>query len=235
MYGLYTSNAQSAQSYAGLVWCNFFKRPSDDAPRALHCETPIKDFIQKALWNEVYDLIEFSLSVLPPDTSDALAKRWNAVLERENSGYRIVKRQVVDITSPQEIREIEKALSAGIPAVQEHIKAALSCLSNRKDPNYRNAIKESISAVESVCRLLAGGKTLGEALKGLRGKIEIHPALEKGFTALYGYTSDKGGIRHALLEESSLDATDARFFLVACSAFVNFIVAKAAAANIKIG
>jgi len=87
---------------------------------------------------------------------------------------------------------------------------------------------------ESVCRLIGGGKTLGDAPKGIRDKIDLHPALEKGFGALYGYTSDKGGIRHALLEESSVDSTDARFMLVTCSAFVNFVVAKASTAGIEL-
>jgi hypothetical protein len=118
--------------------------------------------------------------------------------------------------------------------VQEHIRAALACLSDRENPNYRNAIKESISAVESVCKLVGGEKTLGAALKAIRDKIQLHPALEKGFNALYGYTSDEGGIRHALLAESTVDSTDARFMLVACSAFVNFIIAKASGAEIKI-
>ena len=105
--------------------------------------------------------------------------------------------------------------------MREHIRSAVSLLSERKKPNYRNSIKESISAVESVCRLIGGGKTLGE-LKGIRDKIGLHPALEKGFSALYGYTSDKGGIRHALLEESSVDSTDARFMLVALLGFRKF-------------
>ena len=107
-------------------------------------------------------------------------------------------------------------------------------VSNRNNPDYRNSIKESISAVESACRLIGGGKTLADALKRIRDRIGLHPALEKGFSALYGYTSDEGGIRHALLEESTLDATDARFMLVACSAFVNFLVSKASELGIKI-
>jgi hypothetical protein len=149
-------------------------------------------------------------------------------------GYRIVGGEVVDVTSAEEITEIEGALSCGILAVREHIRSAVSLLSERKKPNYHNSIKESISAVESVCRLIGGEKTLGDALKGSKDKIGLHPALEKGFSALYGYTSDKGGIRHALLEESSVDSTEARFMLVACSAFVNFVIAKASSGGIKL-
>ena len=90
--------------------------------------------------------------------AEPLAKRWNQVLEEENAGYRIVGGEVVDVTSAEEITEIEGALSCGILAVREHIRSAVSLLSERKKPNYRNSIKESISAVESVCRLIGRGE-----------------------------------------------------------------------------
>jgi hypothetical protein len=40
------------------------------------------------------------------------------------------------------------------------------------------------------------------------------------------------GIRHALLEESTLDLDDAKFMLVSCSGFVNYLAAKAAKAGV---
>jgi len=100
-------------------------------------------------------------------------------------------------------------------------------------PNYRNPIKESISAVESLCNLITGRKdTLGDALKKLEAKVVIHPALKKGFSSIYGYTSDADGIRHGLLEETNLDFEDAKFMLVSCSAFVNYLIAKSQKAGI---
>jgi hypothetical protein len=226
-------SAKLAYSFACDVWSNFFKQRSDAAPDAFHCEQPLKQHFQKGEWNEVYDLIEFAISNLPMSAGEVV-RQWNRVLEQENAGYRIIGGEVVEITAPHEVAEIEKALSSDIGAVQEHISTALAFLSDRENPNYRNVIKESISAVESVCKLVTGEKTLGAALKAIRDKIQLHAALEKGFTALYGYTSDEGGIRHALLAESTVDSADARFMLVACSAFVNFLIAKASGAGIRL-
>jgi hypothetical protein len=62
--------------------------------------------------------------------------------------------------------------------------------------------------------------------------IPMHPSLKSAFQNLYGYTSDANGIRHALLEEANLDFEDAKFMLVSCSAFVNYLVAKASKAGI---
>ena len=62
----------------------------------------------------------------------------------------------------------------------------------------------------------------------------MHPALNKAFSTLYGYTSNAKGIRHALLEESTLDFEDAKFMLVACSAFINYLKVKASKAGIEL-
>jgi hypothetical protein len=56
----------------------------------------------------------------------------------------------------------------------------------------------------------------------------LHPAFREALSKMYGYTSDADGIRHSLMEESRLDGDDARFMLVTCSAFVNYLKAKAA-------
>jgi hypothetical protein len=229
-----TAEARTAASLARRFWTDFLKQRSDERPGLLSTFEPLKELILGGPWNEVYDAIEFILATLPPIVANPLGARWNELLKQENAAYRLLNKHVVDITSETEIAEIEDSLTSQIAPVREHIEAALVFVSNRNNPDYRNSIKESISAVESACRLIGGGKTLADALKRIRDRIGLHPALEKGFSALYGYTSDEGGIRHALLEESTLDATDARFMLVACSAFVNFLVSKASELGIKI-
>ncbi|MEH2627060.1 hypothetical protein V1292_005115 [Bradyrhizobium sp. AZCC 1719] len=62
----------------------------------------------------------------------------------------------------------------------------------------------------------------------------MHPALKRGFSAIYGYTSDEGGIRHALLDsgEAAVDEVDAIFFIGACSSFVSYLIGKARVAGL---
>ncbi|HUW95471.1 MAG TPA: hypothetical protein VMW58_06760 [Anaerolineae bacterium] len=78
--------------------------------------------------------------------------------------------------------------------------------------------------------------TLGQALKQIEKQAELHGALKGAFEKLYGYTSDADGIRHAfgLLEEPNLRSEDAKFMLVACSAFVNYLLAKASRVGIAL-
>ena len=57
--------------------------------------------------------------------------------------------------------------------------------------------------------------------------------MAEAFRRLYGYASNEKGIRHALLEETANVAEeDARFMIVACSAFVNLLSVKADSAGL---
>jgi len=153
------------------------------------------------------------------------------------SAYRFVGKFITPIISETEIKEIEKALKSPIEPVRIHLEEALKLMSDRKDPKYRNSIKESISAVEAMCKVIANDEkaTLGQALDVIGERIEIHPALRRAFSNLYGWTSSADGIRHALLdEEVAVGFEDAKFMLVACSAFVNYLLEKARKAGIRL-
>ncbi|MBE8966981.1 hypothetical protein IQ277_12215 [Nostocales cyanobacterium LEGE 12452] len=92
----------------------------------------------------------------------------------------------------------------------------------------RNSIKESVSAVESLAKAITRKPkaTLADALKVLEVFHNLHPTLKKSFLTLYGYTSDEGGIRHAMLTEPDLTIADAKFFLLSCTSFINYLKSK---------
>lgn len=178
---------------------------------------------ESLLWYEKYDLIEFILQ-----NSDAarLINSCNETLQKHQSAYRIINNQITPIISDLEIQTIETALENPSQAVTTHLDTALKYLSARQNPNYRNSVKEAISAVESYCLLLTNNSTtsLGKALELLEQKHGLHGVLKKAFKTLYGYTSTADGIRHALLEDNKpVTQAEARFMLIACSAFVNYL------------
>ena len=144
---------------------------------------------------------------------------------------------IAPITSNEEISGIEEALDTN-KYIASHLEKALEHLSDKKSPDFPNSVKESISAVEAMCSLIVDDKsaTLGDALSIIqrRSKIELHKSLRNAFDKLYSYTSDAEGIRHALLDESNLSFEDAKFMLVSCSAFINYLKVKASKAGIDI-
>ena len=220
------------------IWSSFLKEPIDQIhPLTEVICSQIRDRFFKWDYLQVYDFVDFLGSLNTFFPSNFFLEAINSVLKSELSGYRFVNGILAPITNEIEILEIEKSLSStsALKGVNIHLSEALSKLSNKKDPDYRNSIKESISAVESLCQQLTGDEKaeLSKTLKLLKTKIPLHSALEQGFIKIYSYTSDGDGIRHALLDETSLDQEDALFMLVSCSAFINYLIAKSDKAGIK--
>jgi len=226
------------------IWLNYLKKPIDEKPFFKFRETNysgsgfsiIKKYFFSCSWYEVYDFLEFVVKNASTDNVINFMKILNTLLEKENSAYRFIGLEAVAITDVHEIESIETAITSGPEGVRIHLQSALRYLSDRKNLDFRNSIKESISSVESLCNLIAKNSraSLGDALKKIKDKVNIHPALERGFSSIYGYTSDESGIRHALMEEPNITFTDAKFILSACAAFVNYLLGKCAEISIEI-
>jgi hypothetical protein len=174
----------------------------------------------------------------PVDT-EAFKEEINKVLIREQSGYRFVGNEIAPIASELEAKAVEEALDMAeeqhLVGLREHLQSALEKLSDKQHPDYRNSVKESISAVESVCKTISGrpNAELRDAIKALKDKgIALHPALEQGIIKIYAWTSDADGIRHGMTDQSTCDFDEAKYMLVSCSALVNYLIGKATKAGL---
>ena len=226
-----------AKHFCLRLWVDFFNQPKGQFSD-YDLEDSFSSLFRRIEWYRVYGLIEFILDeihklpknmvvkqyVLPP--ARFFCEACEHCLTKHNSAYRICGGKVVRITSEQEIAEINSAINSEHPSPRDHIRSALSLFANRTTPDYPNSIKESISAVESLAKIVTGKEkaTLGELTRELG---ELHPAFQQALGKLYGYTSDAQGIRHGAFDDSAqIRQEDARFMLVICSAFVNYIEAK---------
>ncbi len=185
-------------------------------------------------WHTCFDFIEIILKFdykaheYYQEVLKELKIKVNGILSDEKIGYRIINNQITNITNEEEIHELETAMDSIFTSVDNHIEKALKFFSDRKNPDYKNSIKESITAVESMCCIICEKNVeLGKALGKLeKNGIYIHGAMRSGFQSLYGYTSDESGIRHGGFEDKEVTEEDARFMLVTCSAFINYLKIK---------
>lgn len=188
-------------------------------------------------WHQKLSLIEYLLDLLEkikkykqqkmPSFIDSI----NRSFERLNYGYRIINNIVTPITSKEEVNSIEEAIGSAKDNIKEHLNSALKHLADKENPDYRNSIKESISAVGVLCREMTGENDLGKALFVLEKKQgKLHPQLKTAFGNLYQYVNEKqSGIRHELMDESGTYVPtyhEAKYMLVICSAFINYLNGK---------
>ena len=217
------------KTFSQSLWFNHLKKPIDELPYGDDNKLKvIRSYFFSYEWYQVYNFLEFVVSECESSTPE-LVEYLNMILERELSGYRFVDGRLTDITRQEEIDMIEEVVrDSEFSGISAHISRALDLYTDRDNPDFRNSIKESISAVEGIARMVSGSDkaTLGDALKAIGKNGKLHPALKEGFLKLYGYTSDEDGIRHAMFDDPNLTAADARYFLVSCSAFVNYLKAK---------
>jgi len=200
----------------------------------------ITSYIEKSdtEWYNILDIIEFTIkylfkidSINHRTSAERFVNLLNSEFERLNFAYRIVGKEIIEITSEQEIKAIECAMDNSPRNIQIHLNSALEKYAQRPIGDYRNSIKESISAVEAFCREKTGENTLGKALKKLESRgLVIHSSLKSAFEKLYVYTNqEETGIRHALMDDEANytpTAEEALFMLISCSAFINYLDRK---------
>ena len=193
-----------------------------------------KEWITGRNYHEVLTLIE---SVLRHQyCSKNLRKALIAAFDNAPVAYFVKKVNGRFTIMPRMSKESGEATQQAIQVIQDagmrgaatHLRQAAEHINLQQ---YPDSIADSIHAVESVACMIdpKANKTLGPALDSLEhAKLLEHPAIKKAFSKLYGYTSDKQGIRHALLDKNSpdVDLDEAVFMFGACASFAAYLVNK---------
>lgn len=227
---------------------NYFRKVPVDEISYSHQRDWFKKYFFDLSWYEVYNLLEFLVDNHTYMTTTkgidgrhsfphhvgkgGFIDNINYLLERESSGYRFVQGVLTPISCREEVDAIDEAVENSnrvrLHGAAQHIQTAIGLLGKRPEPDYRNAVKEAISAVESVAKLIArdDSSSLDGPMRVLSEKAKLHGALKAGFLKLYGYTSDDSGIRHAILDEPKVGFAEAKYMVVSCSAFVNYLIQK---------
>ena len=194
----------------------------------------LREEIETLPFNKAFDLIQFILR--HPRCPSGFVSRLEHVFTECRLAYRIDEgdpRTIIPNVTEKEGDTIVESLAtlrgAGLRGSAEHLRKACECV-NKGD--WTGCIRESIFAVESVARTLAPkAKDLRPALASIDKDGMLHPALGDAFVKLYGYTSNEGAVRHALLDskKARVGMDEAVFMLGACASFASYLWRKHAA------
>ena len=220
------------------LWTYFLNRREGDFRNDI-VATQFLEF-ERNPWYEKLDLVEFTVKYLYnlgeedfrySSIPDKFIEQLNSEFVRLNFAYRVVGTEIVEITSKEEVESVESAINDSTVNIKTHLNKALELYAQRPVGDYRNSIKESISAVEAYCREITGKNSLGKALDEMNNKgLLIPQILKDAFVKLYAYTNQPDtGIRHALMDEDGTytpASEEALFMLVSCSSFINYLNKK---------
>ena len=188
--------------------------------------------IESLPFNKLFDLIQFVLR--HPRCPRRFVTEMRSTFADSRLAYTIdvgPPPTIFPAATPEEGAAIVKSLQllrqADLDGSAAHLRQASACIN---EGDWAGSVRESIHAVESVARQLdpEAAQTLGPALKSIERRGALHPALKKAFDALYGYTNNEQGIRHALLDQTDtkVGLDEAVFMLGACASFASYLWRK---------
>lgn len=124
------------------------------------------EMINGTIFNDEYHavltLVEFIVDCLVKVNGalkDEIEEYFNGVFEKEYVGYRFVGGKIVPVTNPIEMDSIKEACNSPYENVNQHMIDAIRLFADRNKRDYKNVIKESISAVEAMCCCILGKKS----------------------------------------------------------------------------
>lgn len=253
IYGVLHESISNSSKY--VVMTTFVKEPWLEVLRAKHVrfdrqradsfKTALDEFMPDlegacfhAPYNTLFDLLQFIMR--QPACPKKFILQLKELLEEFGAAYRVVMSpgpSIVPVSTPEEGRAIQQAFGAigtnEFAGARKHLHDAGVYLG--QPGKEADSVRESIHAVEAVCKVLAGtpDATLTAALNRLKNKAPMHPAFVTGLEKLYSYTNDEKGIRHALLgDEAKVDPADAQLMFGACASFVSYLIGKARSAGL---
>ena len=134
-------SGSNLNSLFNSFWLYFFKKPIDTIPLFFYGGdgglAVLREYFFKTEWYGVYDFVEFVSQHGLEYLRDEFIVACNKFMEKENSGYRFVEGKIIEISSQDEIFEIEEAIKKSTPyyGVKQHLSNAISLLSNKKKPD----------------------------------------------------------------------------------------------------
>lgn len=208
---------------AQLIWTSFFNKRISELPYAGNFLEKFESIYNSLEWFEVYDLIEFLIS-LPQARSDVITANFNCILEKNNSPYRIINQIVQPISNNETIHMIDIAnKNAPTTQAKNHLAQAEKLYSRKQDPDFNNSCLESIKSIESCLHFIFNNnEILGKNIKKIKGmphNQHIISIIEK-INAFRGDVS-----AHATKIDGYLPTReDAILIHSICCSFINFFI-----------
>jgi len=170
---------------------------------------------------DIYALLDFIAG--SPKIEDEHKQALNKLLEYHNAGFRVVNDGIERVTDKIEVDELNEAFKSEHleDEVKAHLKSALKKL-RKPHTDYRNSIKESISAVESKVK---SGKNAKSKYGVAVNNLDIPESLKQVLHKLYGFASNEGGIRHGkkIGDMYNPSFAEAKLILAICTSIVNYL------------
>ena len=207
------------------------------------CWEALKDLVKSVEWFNFYDFVElvarklrdaeqsrFEESWITKFGVETYAKKVNSLFIEERVAWRLrsnceLSREIPAAYAKAQ-KDAEAALKNEFEPSREHYRKAWRYIYERPiDPE--NGIKEIVSAVESIGRILyPGTSTLGDVIKQMRKDSRFPQSLLSVVEKFYAFANSEPAVRHGAAVSSRVVLHDAEFCLHTGVALIRYLLAK---------
>jgi hypothetical protein len=203
----------------------------------------IETNILECEWFNFYEMCQITYSYLrehgsnnsqqiKPYTYKDFQEQINALLKDEFLGFELKDGIIEKLGNPvtdTQIREVRVLLKEPeYKGADQHFEKAIRALNMRPNPDVENCIKDAVSAIESVGRVIIGDENalLNDIIKDAEKKNVIPQPLDQTFQKIYAYRGNEPGIAHGAVDISKVTVDEAELILAISAAMIIYLVKK---------
>ena len=188
----------------------------------------------KCQWWQFYDICEVLWQGLEYNKREknSLSEEINTLLREEHLGFELRDGKVEKIGSGFIDARVEEARyllkEPEFKGADEHFEKALKALNTRPNPDVENCVKDAVSAIESVGRIIVNDEKamLSDIIKKMARSGLIPRPLDEAIQKVYAYRGNQPGVAHGLVGTSKVTINDAEFVLAMSAAIIIYLVKK---------
>lgn len=209
----------------------------------------LRNLVMSISWYRFYDTVEaVAEKIIDIDDEDnftqsrknesysfsAYRQRVNELFSEYNVDWKMNESGQLELPLPPYLEEKVKSTEERLadqfmPARVHFAKARAFALGSHRDAE--NSIKESISAIESICKTFyPDASTLGDALKMMKkdGSLSrmLIDVVEKFYAYAYAYANAEPAVRHGSNKSSAVLEYDAELALHFAAAFIRTLIVR---------
>lgn len=205
----------------------------------------LRNLVMNIPWYRFYDTVEaVAERIIDIDDEDnfsqsrknesfsfsAYRQRVNELFSEYNVDWKMNESGQLELPLPpfleEKVKSTEERLADQFAPARMHFrKARAFALGSHRDAE--NSIKESISAIESICKTFyPDASTLGDALKMMKKDRSVSRLLIDVVEKFYAYANAEPAVRHGSNKDSGVLEYDAELALHFAAAFIRTLIVR---------
>lgn len=184
----------------------------------------------------VYDYfiktVSQDFAITKPGIEQVLQEQLNALFRDEFLGFEIQNGKIERIGNPITDAKIKEARyllkEQEFKGADAHFEKAIKALNERPNPDVENCVKDAVSAIESVGRIITNDENalLSDIIKNAAKKGVIPQPLDQTFQKVYAYRGNEPGVAHGAVDVSKVTEAEAELILAMSAAMIIYLVKK---------